>query len=102
MSAPSSTLVKADLADAIREELPELTWRESVEVVDVVIDIIKEELEGGEDVLITAFGKWVLREKPSRPGRNPATGEVIEIAERRVVSFKPSAVLRDVLNPDRR
>ena len=74
---------------------------EAIELVDSVIDIMKENLEAGDDVLVTGFGKWVVREKPSRPGRNPATGEVIKIAPRRVVTFKPSAVLRSALNDGR-
>ena len=100
MSASGSTVVKVELADAVRHELPDLTWREAIDLVDSVIDIMKEALEDGDDVLVTGFGKWVVRDKPSRPGRNPATGEVIEIAPRRVVTFKPSAVLRAALNDD--
>ena len=98
MSAPADTVVKVELADAVRNELPDLTWREAIDLVDTVIDVMKESLEHGDDVLVTGFGKWVVREKPSRPGRNPATGDVIAIAPRRVVTFKPSAVLRQALN----
>ena len=94
----SDTVVKVELAEAVRADLPELTWREAIDLVDSVIELMKENLEDGDDVLITGFGKWVVREKPSRPGRNPATGEVIRIAARRVVTFKPSAVLRAAMN----
>ena len=101
MAGTGNTVVKVELAEAVRREMPELTWREAIEMVDSVIDIMKENLEAGDDVLVTGFGKWVVREKPSRPGRNPATGEVIKIAPRRVVTFKPSAVLRSALNDGR-
>jgi len=94
------TVVKVDLANAVRAELPELTWREAIDLVDLIIEELKRALEDGEDVLVTGFGKWVVRDKPSRPGRNPATGEAIEIAPRRVVTFKPSAVLRQIMNDD--
>ena len=102
MSDTTGTVVKTDLANAVRDELPDLTWRDAVDLVDLVVEEIKRSLEDGNDVLITGFGKWVVREKPARPGRNPATGEAIEIAPRRVVSFKPSAVLRDAMNDRRR
>lgn len=98
MAESRDTVVKVDLANAVRRELPELTWREAIDLVDLVIEEIKAELATGEDVLVTGFGKWVVRSKPSRPGRNPATGEAIEIAPRRVASFKPSAVLRQAMN----
>ena len=98
MGDSESTVVKVELAEAVRDELPELTWREAIDLVDSVIELMKESLEDGDDVLITGFGKWVVRDKPSRPGRNPATGEVIQIAPRRVVTFKPSAVLRTAMN----
>jgi integration host factor subunit alpha len=100
MAGDGETLVKVELADAVRAELPELTWREAIDLVDCVIDLIKESLDHGDDVLVTGFGKWIVRDKPSRPGRNPATGELIEIAARRVVTFKPSAVLRSAMNED--
>ena len=102
MGDSTGTVVKTDLANAVRDELPDLTWRDAVDLVDLVVEEIKRSLEDGNDVLITGFGKWVVREKPARPGRNPATGEAIEIAPRRVVSFKPSAVLRDAMNDRRR
>ena len=101
MAGTGNTVVKVELAEAVRRELPDLTWREAIDLVDSVIDIMKDSLAAGDDVLVTGFGKWVVREKPSRPGRNPATGEVIEIAPRRVVTFKPSAVLRSALNDHR-
>ena len=100
MAESQETVVKVDLANAVRAELPELTWREAIDLVDLIIEELKRALEDGEDVLVTGFGKWVVRDKPSRPGRNPATGEAIEIAPRRVVTFKPSAVLRQIMNDD--
>ncbi len=98
MGDSGGTVVKVDLANAIRDELPELTWRDAVDLVDLLVEEIKRTLEDGDDVLITGFGKWVVRDKPARPGRNPATGEAMEIAPRRVVTFRPSAVLRQAMN----
>ena len=59
---------------------------------------IKSKLENGEEVKISGFGKWVVREKRSRPGRNPHTGQRIEISARRVVTFHPSEKLREAVN----
>jgi integration host factor subunit alpha len=63
----------------------------------LVFDIIKETLEKGEKIKISGFGNFVVREKRSRVGRNPQTGEEIEISARRVLTFKPSQVLRGAL-----
>ncbi|MDY7002027.1 MAG: integration host factor subunit alpha, partial [Thermodesulfobacteriota bacterium] len=67
-------------------------------VVDDLFEIIKENLEKGESVTISGFGAFQVREKKSRQGRNPRTGEEITISARRVVSFKPSQLLRKALN----
>ncbi len=63
------------------------------------MDIIKESLERGEDVLISGFGKFCLKEKKQRRGRNPATGDDLLLGERKVVTFKCSHLLRDKINP---
>jgi integration host factor subunit alpha len=68
------------------------------EFVDMVSEVMAETLERGEKIKISGFGNFVLKEKAARRGRNPQNGERIEIAGRRVVKFKPSAVLRKTLN----
>ena len=68
------------------------------EFVDMVFEVMAKTLERGEKIKISGFGNFVLKEKAARRGRNPQTGEKIEIAGRRVVKFKPSLVLRKALN----
>ena len=68
------------------------------EFVDIIFEIMAETLERGEKIKISGFGNFVLKEKAARTGRNPQTGEKMEIAARRVVKFKPGAVLRKTLN----
>jgi integration host factor subunit alpha len=70
----------------------------SAKAVEVTFEIIKKTLEAGEDVLITGFGKFSVRGKGKRRGRNPQTGEDLILAERRVVTFKCSMVLKRKLN----
>jgi integration host factor subunit alpha len=68
------------------------------ETVEVMLEIIKRTLESGEDVMISGFGKFCVNQKGQRRGRNPATGESIMLAPRRVVTFKCSGKLRDRIN----
>jgi integration host factor subunit alpha len=72
--------------------------RECVNLVESVFDIIKNELSNGNDVLISGIGKWTVKSKKARKGRNPQTGKELTIDARRVITFKPSVVLRDELN----
>ncbi len=72
--------------------------RESTELVENLLQIIKQTLESGEDVLISRFGKFCVRDKKKRPGRNPNTGESAIIDARRVVTFHCSDMLRDKIN----
>ena len=90
-------LRKKELADLLYEKL-EFTKKECVSIVESVIDIIKEEVSKGNDFMISGFGKWSVRQKRPRLGRNPHTGEQIIIDARRVVTFKPSPVLRGAVN----
>ena len=99
-SKTSGTIIKTDLAAAIREAVPELTAHDTKDLVDLVLDSMAERLEEGEDVLITGFGKWEVRSKKERPGRNPATGEPIVVSARKVVVWKPSSVLREWMNEE--
>ena len=91
------TLKKADLIDSTYNQVG-LSKTKSAEVVDSLLEIIKKTLENGEDVLISGFGKFYVREKGKRRGRNPMTGEDLMLAERRVVRFRCSERLREKVN----
>jgi len=91
------TLTKADLIDSIYNRL-DLPKKKSSQLVDSLLEIIKKTLENGEDVLITGFGKFCVKDKRKRRGRNPHTREDLMLGERRVVRFKCSGRLRDKIN----
>lgn len=86
-------LTKADFAERLFDELG-LNKREAKEMVELFFEEIKESLENGEQVKISGFGKFELRDKSSRPGRNPKTGEEIPITARRVVTFRSGQKLK--------
>jgi integration host factor subunit alpha len=90
-------MTKADIVETIYEKIG-FSRKESAEIVDLVFDLLKETLENGDKVKISGFGNFVVRGKRSRKGRNPQTGEEIQISARRVLTFKPSQVLRKALN----
>lgn len=89
-------MTKADLVNTIYEKVG-FSKKESARVVELVFDTIKDTLEKGEKIKISGFGNFVVREKRSRVGRNPQTNEEITISARRVLTFKPSQVLRNAL-----
>ncbi len=91
------TLTKADIVQAVAKQNG-YTNKRSFEVVEILLDNIKSRLESGEDVLISGFGKFCVNEKKERLGRNPATGEAMMLAPRKVVTFKCSRQLRDKIN----
>jgi len=91
------TLTKLDIVDAIYNQL-DLPKSRSSNVVDSLLEIIKKTLENGEDVLISGFGKFCVKEKGKRRGRNPQTGEDLLLDARRVITFKCSGRLRDKIN----
>jgi len=93
------TMTKADLVKIICEKMG-FALKESTEIVEQVFEIIKETLESGEKVKISGFGNFVIRQKRPRTGRNPQTGEKMVISGRRVVTFKPSLVLRKALKQE--
>jgi integration host factor subunit alpha len=95
------TLTKADLIHALYNQLglPKTT---SEQVVESLIEIIKKTLEKGEDLLITGFGKFSVKERRKWKGRNLKTGEDLMLGERKVVTFKCSGVFRNKLNRERR
>ena len=87
------SLTKADIANRLFDEVG-LNKREAKEFVDAYFEIIKSALENGENVKLSGFGNFQLRDKNERPGRNPKTGEEIPISARRVVTFRPGQKLR--------
>ena len=72
--------------------------KKSTETIEILLELIKRSLESGEDVLISGFGKFCIREKKERKGRNPATGDDMMLEPRKVVTFKCSGKLRDKIN----
>ena len=88
-----SALTKADLAEMLFEELG-LNKREAKELVEGFFEEIRTALESNEQVKLSGFGNFDLRDKKTRPGRNPKTGEEIPISARRVVTFKPGQKLK--------
>ncbi|HAZ80410.1 MAG: integration host factor subunit alpha [Porticoccaceae bacterium] len=86
-------LTKADLAEMLFDELG-LNKREAKEIVEMFYSEISHALENNDQVKISGFGNFELRDKSSRPGRNPKTGEEIPISARRVVTFKPGQKLK--------
>ena len=90
-------LTKVHIINAIAEQNG-FTKKQSTETVETILEIIKSSLAAGEDVLISGFGKLCVKGKRERRGRNPATGEDMMLAPRRVVTFKCSGKLRDKIN----
>jgi len=86
-------LTKADMAERLFEELG-LNKREAKELVEVFFEEVRLALEKGEQVKLSGFGNFALRDKNQRPGRNPKTGEEIPITARRVVTFRPGQKLK--------
>jgi integration host factor subunit alpha len=94
---PPVTTTKSDFIQGVAEAngFPQ---NKSVEIIEILLELIKTKLVAGEDVLISGFGKFCVKEKRERRGRNPATGEDIILASRRVVTFKCSGKLRDKIS----
>lgn len=90
-------MTKADIIEQIYEKIG-FSKKESSEIVELVFDTMKDTLEKGEKIKISGFGNFVVRSKNPRVGRNPQTGEEIEISARRVLTFRPSQVLKETLN----
>ena len=95
----SQTLTKAEIADRLYEEIG-LNKRESKDLVDSFFEEIRTALEAGQHVKLSGFGNFTLRDKNSRPGRNPKTGEEIPITARRVVTFRPGQKLKSKVDGD--
>lgn len=90
-------MTKADIVERIYDQT-RVSKKDASDVVDLVFEVIKTELESGDKVKLSGFGNFVVHEKRPRKGRNPQTGEEIIISGRRVLSFKASQVLKGVIN----
>ena len=90
-------MTKADIAERIAQRHG-FTMKQSQDLLESVFGIIKSTLESGEDLKVAGFGKFEVRQKKDRLGRNPQTGEAITIEARRVLTFKASALLRKSVN----
>lgn len=90
-------MTKADIIESVYKKVG-FSKKESAEIVEMVFDTIKETLERGEKIKISGFGNFIVRDKKARVGRNPQTGKEIEISARRVLTFRASQVLKNVLN----
>lgn len=90
-------LTKTIISEKIQNRL-DISRTETYEVVEELLEIIKETIASGEDIMISGFGKFCVNEKKARKGRNPATDEEMTLPARRVVTFKCSGKLRDMIN----
>jgi len=97
LGALSMTLTKANIVEEVAKQngYPK---NQSFEMIEILLKIMKRTLESGEDVLVSGFGKFCVKTKHERRGRNPATGEDMMLEPRRVVTFKCSGKLRDKIN----
>ena len=89
-------LTKSDIVATVHEL--GFTKKKSVDIIEALLEIIKSTLEKSEDVLISGFGKFCVKHKKQRRGRNPATGEDLILRERKVITFKCSGKLRSKIN----
>jgi integration host factor subunit alpha len=92
-------MTKVDIVDIVCERLG-LSHRAAQEAVEATLAAVKEALQNGEPVKIVAFGSFSVRQKRARMGRNPKTSQAIVIQPRKVLTFKPSRFLRDVVNTE--
>ncbi len=92
------TLTKADLVQQVYNKHESLTKRQAAEAVESILRISKDSLIGGSDLLLSGFGKFCVKDKRERKGRNPQTGDDLMLEARRVVTFKPSGMLRSKIN----
>jgi integration host factor subunit alpha len=90
------SMTKIDIAESIREKFG-IPKKDCISIVESLFEIIKDDLDKGNDVMISGFGKWTVKAKKARKGRNPQTGKAMKIDARKVVTFKSSAVLKDKL-----
>jgi integration host factor subunit alpha len=91
-------MTKADIIEAVYEKVGGFSKKEAAEIVETVFNVVKETLERGEKIKISGFGNFVVRDKKDRMGRDPQRAVPILIPARRVLTFKPSQVLKNILN----
>ena len=91
------TLTRADLSEAVHRQIG-LSRSESADLVKTMLDMMSEHLVQGETVKLSSFGTFMIRSKKGRVGRNPKTGEEVPITPRRVLVFRPSQVMKNVIN----
>ncbi len=92
------TLTKADLVQTVYKNHDNLTKAQATQAVEALLSTMKNCLSKGEDLLISGFGKFNVKDKNARRGRNPQTGEELILEPRRVITFKPSGILRAKIN----
>jgi integration host factor subunit alpha len=92
------TLTKADLVKSVYKTHERLTKKEATEAVEAFLKLSKNALIDGSDLLLSGFGKFNIKDKRERKGRNPQTGDSMMLDPRRVITFKPSGILRDKIN----
>lgn len=92
-------MTKANIAEQI-EARTGLSKKDSVDMMEAIFSIMKSTLEAGETLKISGFGSFIVKQKADRRGRNPQTGEAITIEARRILTFKPSSVLRNAINKE--
>jgi integration host factor subunit alpha len=95
------TLTKARIVDHVYDRLEDATKKETEEYVEMLLERMKEIFESGDELKVSGFGKFIVRHKEARTGRNPKTGEEVPIPERKVLRFKISPVFKKQLNDER-
>jgi integration host factor subunit alpha len=93
-------MTKADLVEIVYEKIGGLSKKESQDIVEAIFETMKSSLKQGEKIKISGFGNFTLRDKRPRKGRNPQTGDDIQITARRVLTFRPSQILKTHINVD--
>jgi integration host factor subunit alpha len=91
-------MTKAELVEIVYEKVGGLSKKESQDIVEAIFDTMKSNLKNGEKIKISGFGNFILRDKRPRKGRNPQTGDDIQITARRVLTFRPSQILKAYIN----
>ena len=91
-------MTKAELVEIVYEKVGGLSKKESQDIVEAIFDTMKSSLKTGEKIKISGFGNFILRDKRPRKGRNPQTGDDIQITARRVLTFRPSQILKAHIN----
>jgi integration host factor subunit alpha len=90
-------MTKKDLIEKVRD-ISRFQKKEAEEIVESVLDIMKETLASGEEIKVSGFGKFIVHQKHDRTGRNPQTGEPLIITARKILTFKPSIILKQEIN----